>query len=143
MVGAGRAAEEQAHRVAFVAEGGLDTNKDVTKALTKDQQVLTIGVEMARGRAPVFLEALGIGGKAFVFAHGHAVGNVQLGASVLGLSIMDDGFHEGFGGVGQVLNVVAVALHCFENTEDRAENIEVGSRTDVTFVGWEAEDGDR
>ena len=53
VVGACTTGIEQAHWVAFVAEGGLNANKDVAEMATKHQQVLAIAVEVAGGLAPV------------------------------------------------------------------------------------------
>ena len=53
VVGAGAAGIEQPHRVTLVAEGGLHTNKHVAEVAAKDQQVLAVAVEFARGLTPV------------------------------------------------------------------------------------------
>lgn len=47
MVGRGRAAEEQAHRVALIAEGGLHPDEDLAKLLAKNQQLAAVGVQLA------------------------------------------------------------------------------------------------
>ncbi len=142
VVGAGRAGEQQPHRVALVAKGGLHPNKHITKGLTVDQQVFPIGVKVARRWAPVFLQAIGVGGEGLVFPHRHAVGHVQLGALVLGLGIVDHLLHQGLGGVRQVLDIVAILLHGLHHPVDGAKHIQVGGGAHVPLIRGKAKDGD-
>jgi hypothetical protein len=58
VVRGGRAAEEEAHRVALVTEGGLDADEHVAELGAEDQQVVPVRVEVARGRSPVLLQVL-------------------------------------------------------------------------------------
>ena len=43
--------EEEAHRVALVAERRLDADEDVAEALAVDEELGAVGVEVARGLA--------------------------------------------------------------------------------------------
>ena len=51
VVRAGRAGEQEAHRVALVAKGGLHADEDVAEALAVDEELGAVGVEVARGLA--------------------------------------------------------------------------------------------
>ena len=51
---------EQAHRVTFVAKGGLNTNEEVAEVATENQKILAIAVEVAGGLAPVLFKPLGV-----------------------------------------------------------------------------------
>ena len=53
VVGACTTGVEQAHRVTFVAEGGLNTDENVAEVATENQQVLAVAVEVARGLTPI------------------------------------------------------------------------------------------
>ena len=75
VVWAGAAGIEQPHRVTLVAEGGLHTNKHVAEVAAKDQQVLAVAVQFARGFAPVLFQALVIRSEPLVFLNAHAMGN--------------------------------------------------------------------
>ena len=75
MMGACTAGVQQAHRIAFVAKGGLDANENIAEMATKHQQVLSIAVEISRGFPPVLLQTIGVGRKALVFLNAHAMGN--------------------------------------------------------------------
>ena len=55
VVGAGGTGEQQQHRVALVAEGGLHADEHVAEGLAVDQQVFAVGVEVPRCWPPVFL----------------------------------------------------------------------------------------
>ncbi len=48
--------EEQPHRVALVAEAGLDADEDVAEALAQDEQALAVGELPAGCRAPGALD---------------------------------------------------------------------------------------
>ena len=142
MVGAGGAREQQPHRIAFVTKGGLHANEYVAKLLAVNQQVLAVCIQVARRWPPVLFQSLGIGRQGFVFGNRHAIGNVQLGTAVLGLSIVNHGLHQGFRRPGQVLHVIAVLLQRFHHGVDGTEHIQVGSGTDIALVRGEAKDGD-
>ena len=47
VVGRGAAAEEQAHGVALIAEGGLHADEDVAELLAVHQQLLPVAVQIA------------------------------------------------------------------------------------------------
>ena len=77
MMRRGRLGEQQPHRVALVAEGRLHSNKDVPELRPEDEQVLAVGVEVARRRAPVLVEVVLVGAEPLVLLHGHPVDDVQ------------------------------------------------------------------
>lgn len=59
MVGRGTAAEQQSHWVSLISKGGLHSNEDLAKLLSKHQQLAAIGVQLACGfRNPCQLVAL-------------------------------------------------------------------------------------
>jgi hypothetical protein len=49
-----RSAEQEAHRITLVPEGGLHTDEDVAKLLAKHQQLRAIGVQVACSTNPTF-----------------------------------------------------------------------------------------
>ena len=143
VVGAGAAGIEQPHRIALVAKGWLHAHKHVAEVAAVDQQVGAVAVQVAGGLAPVFFQALGIGGEPLVFLHAHAVGDRELRCTLEGLWVVDHRLHKRLGRARHVLHVVALELHLLEHPEDRAEYIQVGRRAHVALVWWEAEYGDR
>ena len=46
-MGGGAPAKQKGHGVSLIPKGGLDTNEHVAKLLAIDQQVLTLGVQLA------------------------------------------------------------------------------------------------
>ena len=142
MVGAGTAGIEQPHRVALVAKGGLHAHKHIAEVAAVDQQVGAVGVEVARGLAPIFLQPLGIGGKPLVFGHAHAVGDRELRGPLKRFGVVDHRLHQGLGSGRQVLHVVALELHLLQHPVDRTEHIQVGGGAHVALVWREAEYGD-
>ena len=44
--------EEKAHRVAFVTEGWLNADEDISEVLTKDEDTATIGLDASRSWSP-------------------------------------------------------------------------------------------
>ena len=143
VVGACTTGIEQAHWVAFVAEGGLNANKDVAEMATKHQQVLAIAVEVAGGLAPVLFQSFGVRRQALVLLHAHTVCDRELGGSLHGIGVVDDSLEQSSWCGGQTLNVVALGLHLLHHPMDGAENIEVSRCADIAFVRREAEHGDR
>ena len=75
MMGACTAGVQQAHRIAFVAKGGLDTNKDIAEMATKHQQVLSIAIEVSGRLTPVLLKTGRVGREALVFFDAHPMRN--------------------------------------------------------------------
>ena len=143
VVGAGAAGIEQAHRITLVAEGGLNANENVAEVATENQQVLAIAVEVAGGLAPVLFKPFGVGRQTLVLLNAHAVGDRQLRRALHGIGVVDDGLQQLSGRGRQVLHVVALRLHLLHHPMDGAEDVEVSRRTDIAFVGREAEHGDR
>ena len=47
VMGGGAPAKQKGHGVSLIPKGGLDTNEHVAKLLAIDQQVLTLGVQLA------------------------------------------------------------------------------------------------
>ena len=157
MVRARRFREEQAHRVALIAERRLHADEDVAEALAVDEELGAVRVEVARGLPPVLLERLGVGAQPLVLVDGHAVGHVHVGRVVPSLGVVEDRLHQrlrggrrsavGLRGEGRhverrVADVVAVPAEVLEDFRDGAEDVEVGGRADVALVRRERKDGD-
>ena len=143
VVGAGAAGIEQPHRVALVAKGWLHTHKHVAEVAAVDQQVGAVAVQVAGGLAPVFFQALGIGGEPLVFLHAHAVGDRELRCPLKSFRVVDHRLHQRLGRARHVLHVIALGLHLLQHPEDRAEYIQVGRRADVALIRGEAKYRDR
>ena len=123
VMGAGAAGIKQAHWIAFVAEGGLNANKDVAEMATKHQQVLAIAVEVAGGLAPVFFQSFGVRRQALVLLDTHTVCDRELGGSLHGIGVVDDGLQQLTRRGRQVLHVVALRLHLLHHPMDGAEAV--------------------
>jgi hypothetical protein len=107
VVRAGAAAEQQAHRVALVAEGGLHADEHVAKLLAVDEQVVAAAVELAGGLAPVLLQRLAVLAQLGVLAHRHpeAGGWGGWGRGLAGVCVkgwVTDGVEWGLGGKGLI-----------------------------------------
>ncbi len=135
-------AEEQAHGVTLVTEGGLHADEDVAELLAVHKERLAVGVKLAGRLAPVLLELTGIGGKVLVLVDGHPVLNIQVGAANAGLLVVENSIHEALGCGGPLADVVALTLELLAHSEDGSEHVKVCSSTDVALVGREGEDGD-
>mmetsp|Transcript_5501 Transcript_5501/g.10002 ORF Transcript_5501/g.10002 Transcript_5501/m.10002 type:complete len:313 (-) Transcript_5501:1163-2101(-) len=142
MMRAGRLGEEEPHWITLVTKSRLDANEDVAKLLSEDKQLLPVGVQGTWGWPPVFLESLGVQAQLLVLWHGHLVRDVQVLAVISSFSVVQNGFHELLVGFWKLTNVIAVLLQSLQDLVDRAENVEVGSRSYVTLVWREAEDSD-
>ena len=143
MVGACTTGVEQAHGVAFVAEGGLNADKDIAEVATEDQQILAIAVEIAGRLAPVLFKPLGVRGQAFVFLNAHPMGNGKLRRALHGIGVVDHRLQQITRRRRQALHVVALRLHLLHHPMDGTEDVEIGRRSDIALVGREAEHRDR
>ena len=54
------ALKQEPHRVTFIAHGGLDTDKDIAKGLTQDEELTTISPVLSGCRSPLRLDFLKI-----------------------------------------------------------------------------------
>lgn len=67
VVRAGAAREQQAHRVALIAECGLHAYEDVAKLLAINEQLLAVAVEVTGWLAPVLLQGLAVVAQLLLF----------------------------------------------------------------------------
>mmetsp|Transcript_21009 Transcript_21009/g.46075 ORF Transcript_21009/g.46075 Transcript_21009/m.46075 type:complete len:1268 (+) Transcript_21009:731-4534(+) len=142
VVGGGRPAEQQAHGVTLVAEGGLHANEDVAELLAVDQQLLAVGVELTGGLAPVLLQGIRVLAQTLVLIHLHAVGNVQVAAVELGISAVEHALDQVLLIHGDHAHIVALLLQLLQHPVDGAEHVQVGGGTDIALVRGEAEHSD-
>mmetsp|Transcript_32068 Transcript_32068/g.81682 ORF Transcript_32068/g.81682 Transcript_32068/m.81682 type:complete len:265 (+) Transcript_32068:361-1155(+) len=141
-MGRGRLGEEKAHRVTLVAERRLHADEDVAEALPVDQKVLTVRVELTRGGAPVLDKLFRIGAHLAVLVDRHAVLYIEVGGAYASLLVVEDRIHETIGRIGEVAEVVALALQLLADGVDRPEDVEVGGGANVALVGRKGEDRD-
>mmetsp|Transcript_12457 Transcript_12457/g.34666 ORF Transcript_12457/g.34666 Transcript_12457/m.34666 type:complete len:540 (-) Transcript_12457:608-2227(-) len=139
---AGRFGEEEPHWITLVSKGRLDPNENVSELLSKDEQVLSVGVEGSRGRAPVLLQRLLVQAKLLVLWDGHLVRHIEVLAVVPGLRVVQDGLHELLVRLGELANIVALVLETLQDLVDGSEDVEVRRGTHVALVRREAEDRD-
>mmetsp|Transcript_17534 Transcript_17534/g.48843 ORF Transcript_17534/g.48843 Transcript_17534/m.48843 type:complete len:660 (+) Transcript_17534:2749-4728(+) len=133
--------EQQAHGVTLVAEGGLHANEDVAELLAKYQQLLTVGVQLPRGLAPVLLQVFRVLAQPLVLIHLHAVGDVEVCGVEAGLLVLQHALDQVTLVVGDITHIVALCLQLLQHTEDGAKHVQVSSSAHVTLVRGEGEDG--
>ena len=143
VVGAGGTGKQQPHRIPFVPERRLHADKQIPERLPEHQQILPVGVQMARRFPPTLVQPFVIGGEAFVLHLRHPIGDVQLGTGVLGRGIVNHFLHQGFRRLGQIPHVVAVALHGHHHFVDTAEHVQIGRRSHVALIRGETENRNR
>jgi hypothetical protein len=138
-VGGGEAVlEEQAHRVALVAEAGLHADEDVAEALAEDVDGAAVGLVTARRRAPLLFDLGEVGLAADVVVHAHPRADIGERAEALGIAVQDAGAQRVL--VGRQVHRVALGLHGAQRGEDGAEHGQVGGGARVAGIGREVED---
>ena len=83
------ALEQQAHRVAFVAEAGLYADEHVPELHAKDEDVAAIGLNPARRRSPDSLDLLQPWGAPHMPVHINARADIGGGAELLAVAVDD------------------------------------------------------
>mmetsp|Transcript_25951 Transcript_25951/g.55789 ORF Transcript_25951/g.55789 Transcript_25951/m.55789 type:complete len:492 (-) Transcript_25951:760-2235(-) len=137
----GRLSEEKTHRIPLVSEGRLHTNEDISELLSVDNKVLSIRVEVTRGRSPVLLKVLGIRSFVVVFLSAHAVSNIQLGGVDTRLRIIQDTLHDGLFSRRCFSNIITLSLELFQYSLDGVKHVKVSGSSHITLVRGEGKDG--
>ena len=129
--------ELEAHGVALVAEGGLDTDEDVTEGLAEDEEGTAIGLQATRRRSPLLLDLPQPLLAPDMVVGAHPGVDVGVGAIAGGVAI-DDGLAQHVNGLGH-LDTVAGGLHLPEGVVQGGEDRQVGGGAGVAGVGREVE----
>mmetsp|Transcript_25798 Transcript_25798/g.39636 ORF Transcript_25798/g.39636 Transcript_25798/m.39636 type:complete len:462 (+) Transcript_25798:2288-3673(+) len=142
VVRAGRLSKQQTHGISLVTERRLDTNENISKLFSVNNEVGSVRVQVSRGRSPVLLKVGGVRSELIVFVSAHAVGNIKFGGGNLSLGVIEDGLHDGFLVHGGITDIISVGLELLQNSLDGVKHIKVGGSSNITLVRGEGEDGD-
>jgi len=133
--------EQQAHRVALVAERGLHRHQHVAELLAEHEDGAAVAELPARRGAPLGLDL----GQPALAPHmvvgGDQRVHVGVGAVLLGVAAQHR-LAQGVDAGGHV-HRVAAGLHAGQGVEHRLEHRQVGGAADVAGVGREVEDHHR
>ncbi len=137
----GKAAlEQQPHRVALVAEGGLDADEDVAEALAQHEDRAAVALLAAGGGAPLCLDLGEPALAADVVVGGDAGVDVGVRAEAGTVAAQDTGtqvVHR-----GRDLDAVARGLHALQRVVERLEDREIGGGAGAAGIRREAEEDD-
>ena len=140
-VGRGEAAlEEQAHRVALIAEGGLDADEDVAEGGAEDLDAPAVGLGAARRRTPLDLDLLQMRLAADMVV-GADPGVEIGGGAVEGGVAEEQRIAQGIDGRRQV-DAVARGGHRLQRVEERGEDREIGGGAGGAGIRREVEEDD-
>ena len=131
------ALEQQAHRVAFIAEAGLHADEHIPKLHAKDEDVAAIGLNPARRRPPDGLDLLQPWGAPHMPVHINACAHIGGGTELLAVAI-DDHFAQDIV-VFWDIHRVAGCLHRGQRMVQRGENTQIGRRAGGSGIGREVE----
>ncbi len=143
VVGAGGTGKQQPHRIALVPERRLHPDKQVAKRLPVHQQILPVGVQMARRFPPTLVQPFVIRGEALVLHFRHPVRHVQLRTGILGRGIVNHLLHQRLRRLRQIPHVVAVPLQGHHHFVDTAEHVEIRRRPYIALIRGETENRNR
>ena len=134
--------EQQPHRVALVAEDGLEADEDVAELVAEDEDAAPVRTGRGRGRDPSPSRSRAAAASGGRFRGGDAGGDVGGLAEAAALP-PQDGVAQGVDGGGRG-DVVAVGLHRVQDVVEAFEDAEVGGGADRAGVRREAveDDGD-
>mmetsp|Transcript_5420 Transcript_5420/g.10969 ORF Transcript_5420/g.10969 Transcript_5420/m.10969 type:complete len:244 (+) Transcript_5420:726-1457(+) len=138
----GRLGEKKSHWVTLVSERRLDSDENIAELLSVDNKVLSIRVQVSRGRSPVLFQVSGVRSEFIVLVRAHSVCHIQLGRGNSCLGIVQDCFHDGFLGVWSVSDIISFRFQLLQNSLNRVEDIKVCGSSNVTLIWWEREDSD-
>ncbi len=133
--------EQQAHRVALVAEGGLHADEGVAEALAEHEKVAAVALVPARCCTPLPLDLAEPALLPHVPVRGDARRHVGVGAEA-GRVAAGDPLAQGVGALGN-LYVVARSAERAKRIVERRENREVGGGAGAARVRREVEQHDR
>ena len=133
--------EQQPHRVALVAEGGLDADQHLAEALAQHMDGGAIRLLAAGCRAPLRLDLAQVGLPPHMVVGGNAVHDIGIRAEALGIAVEDA--CPQFLDRGRDLDVIAIRLHGGQRVEQRLEDREEGGGAHGTGIGREVEQDDR
>ena len=131
------ALEQQPHRVALVAEGGLDPDEDVAELRAQHEDVGAVGLVAARRRAPLGLDLREVGLAAQVVLGRNAGVDVGLGAVALGIAV-EDFFAQGVDALRH-FDRVAVRRQALQRVEQRGVDRQERRRAGGAGIGREVE----
>mmetsp|Transcript_74674 Transcript_74674/g.164876 ORF Transcript_74674/g.164876 Transcript_74674/m.164876 type:complete len:683 (+) Transcript_74674:2564-4612(+) len=131
--------KQQPHGIALIAEGGLHTQEDVAKLLAVDQEVLAIGVQLARWRSPVLMQVFRERAQLLVLIHTHAVFHIQFGHRHGSLWVFQDGLLQAFDRVRDILHGVALLFQLLHDCIDAPKDIQISSGAHIALVRGELE----
>ena len=134
--------EEQPHGIALVAEGGLDTDKDVAELGAEHEQRAAVGLLLAGCRAPLGLDLGQVRLASDMIVDRDADMHVGVGAETSGVAV-DDLLAQRVDILGHI-DLVAFRVHRLEGVIERGEDGQIGGRAGVAGVRREVEqhDGD-
>ena len=134
--------EQQAHRIAFVAEGRLHADHDVAEGGAEHEDRAAVAELLAGRRAPVRLDVGEPALAAHVVVGRDAREHVGIGAMTLGVAVQD-GLAQGIDACRH-LDAVAGALHAGQRVMQRFEHGQMRGRAGVAAIRREVEqhDGD-
>ena len=141
-VGWGKAAiEQQPHRIAIIAETGLDTDEDVAKALSENADRRPIGKLAAGGGAPLRFDLAQMRLAADVIVGGDERVNVGIRAVAIGVAAQ----HRIAQRIDRIreLDGVSVGVKSQQCRVQRLEHAKEGSGAGRPGVGREVEERDR
>ena len=132
--------EQESHRVALVAEGGLYADKNLAELSAKNKHAATVRLDFAGCRAPHRLDGFQRRRVANNLVRADMCRDVSL-LTVLLCVAFQYCSAQGLNGFRN-LNIVAICLHRMERVEQRFKDVEVCSGSNRTRIGRKAEEHD-
>ena len=129
--------KQQAHRVAFIAKGGLHSDQHIAQLHTHHQQTAAIGQVLARGCAPL---GFYLAQPFFVLdmvRHRNLVHHIRLGTVLRGVAVQQR-FAQRVDTFGQ-LHLVALGGQVVQGVEQGFKHRQIGGGAHCTRIGWEVE----
>ena len=129
--------EQQAHRVALIAEGRLDADKDIAKALAQHKDAAAVALLAAGCGAPGGFDVLEVFLAAHMIVRSDQRMHIGLGAVALGVA-GDDALAQGVH-AGWQLDGVAFPLHGGQGVVERLKNTQKSGGAGVAGIRWKVE----
>ena len=133
--------EQQAHRIALVAEAGLDPDEDLSKLGTQYEEGATVGLLSAGCRPPSCLDILQPRFAADVIVDRNTHRDVCVGAMLLGIALQQVCTKRLLG--LREFDVVALVPHGAQRGIEGGEDVEIGGRAGCPAIRRKVEEHDR
>ena len=131
--------KQEPHRVTFVSHGGLDTDKDVAKGLTQDEELTTISPMLAGRRSPLRFDFLKIRFARNVIVNANGSKDVGLCPVLLRITFQQ-GVPQGIDILRHIYLITRLG-ECVQRIEQRLKDVQVRSSTRGATVGRKIKQG--